>query len=298
MSNEIEVMEAAAAPLAKGTVAPEAKTSKGEKLFDFSVYSGIAGAGVFLATLPITYWAKHGSGQKVHQWMTGALKKKGLSESAAEQIFNTTVLGLAGNAAVIPIKAIENKKAEIVKTLNEQLGDTSGNVSVENEPKQSWGSLIKSRVAAYAAVWLSFQGAVSMFGAKRFGEFEEGFAKKIVCEPLGKPTHINGQETKLFRYGKIAALDSFATVAAATLLYIGSRFFVRGNEEKIDNHPDGAPNEMSATNVQSSALPQPSPPEPSTRKNAASFTEKHKKTSSFVERTAPAETAPHPHSFS
>jgi hypothetical protein len=294
MTDELKTLKQEIVPeQAPGTVPPEKKMSKGERLFDVAIYTGIAGIGVFAASLPLTYWSKYGKGISTYNWAKSFLKKKGVSESAAEQIYNTTVLGLAGNAAVIPIKIIEDRKPEIVTKLNEALGDTTGDMSVENEPKQTWGSLVKSRVAAYAAVWTTFQGAVSMFGAKAFGKFEDDFAKHIVCDPLGKPTHINGQETKLFRYGKIGALDVFATAGAAGLLYVGSRFFAKGNEDKWDNHPDNekesapVPAIAAAPNTEAASIVQ------STNDKASHFTDKHTKPSSYAERATQSQDAGH-----
>lgn len=107
-------------------------------------------------------------------------------------------------------------------------------------------SLIKSRVAAYATVFVSLQGAVKIFGDDRFKKFEEDFAEHVVCRPLNLPTHTPGlprsaaTETRAFRYGKIGALDVFATAAATILLYAGSRFFAKKNEH-WHVPPDGTP---------------------------------------------------------
>ncbi len=216
--------------------AKKTSTSKGEKLFDLVTYGGIAFAGVFVATLPWTYWSKHGGGKKFHDWVNKSLTKQGASEAVAEQTFNTLILGSLGNAAVVPVKIMENYKPQIVDKFNDMLGDKSHDASVGEDPKQTWMSLIKSRVAAYTAVFVSLQGAVKIFGHKKFSEFEEKFAEHIVCKPLGKPTHTPGMakiaanETKAFRYGKIGALDVFATAAATVLLYAGSRFFAKENE--------------------------------------------------------------------
>jgi len=217
--------------------AEKTSVSKGERLFDWLTYGGIGFAGVFIANIPFTHWAKYGGGRSCYQWMTEALKNKGISDHVAEQAFNTTVLGILGNAAIVPIKMLENKKPELVERFNKMLGDKSADASVEADPKQSWGSLIASRIAAYAAVLASFEGALAIWGGDRFKKFEADFAKHIVCNPLGWATHMevmeNGQkilqETKAFRYGKIAALDVFATAAATILLYVGTHMFTKKN---------------------------------------------------------------------
>ncbi len=215
--------------------AKKTSTSKGEKLFDWVTYGGIAFAGVFVATLPWTYFTKYGSGKKFHDWMTTALKKKGVSKHVAEQTFNTAILGSLGNAAIIPVKVMENYKPELVEKFNAMLGDKSHDASVDQDPKQTWTSLIAGRVAAYTAVFVSLQGAVAIWGGDKFQKFEEKFAEQV-CKVIKKPTHTPGlaktvaNETKAFRYGKIGALDVFATAAATILLYSGSRFFAKKNE--------------------------------------------------------------------
>ena len=81
----------------------------------------------------------------------------------------------------------------------------------------------------------SFSAVALLFGKNTFSAFKDKFATHIVCKPLGKPTHFPGMaktvenETRLFRYGRIAAIDVFATAAASTILYIGSHFFAKNN---------------------------------------------------------------------
>lgn len=116
-------------PLHKAAQKP--KTSRGEKLFDWITYGGIAFLGVFVATIPWTYWTKHGGGRKLHDWMTRGLKKQGFSDSTAEQTFNTIVLGSLGNAAIVPVKIMENYKPELVDTFNDMLGDKTHAASVD-----------------------------------------------------------------------------------------------------------------------------------------------------------------------
>jgi len=208
--------------------------SRGEKLFDWLTYGGIAGAAVFIGTMPLTFWTKYGAGSKFHAWLTGSLTKQGMSEHAAEMIFNSTVLGALGHAAIVPVKFLEDRKPECVEKLNRLLGEKDDIETVKEEPKQSWGSLVKSRVLAVAAAWVGFQGASTLFGKEKFKHFEDKFAEHVVCKPFGKATHIAGQETRWFRYGKVAAIDVFATTAAATILYVGSRIFAKKKEEKSE----------------------------------------------------------------
>ena len=210
-------------------------TSKGEKLFDWLTYGGIGFLGVFAAGIPVGYWAKYGGGAKAFASSIKALEKTGMSAKSAEDIMITNVLMQPGNAALIPIKILENHKPALVEKLNTMMGDKSGDASIDQEPEQTWGSLIKSRLTAWVAVFAGFRGAAMIIGGEKFGEFEDAFSKHVICAPFGKPTHTPGMaqvvenETKLFRAGKIAALDVFATAAATSILYVGSRFFAKNN---------------------------------------------------------------------
>lgn len=209
--------------------AKKTSSSKGERLFDWLTYGGIAGIGAFAMTIPTTYWAKYGGGAAMFKKMAAKLTRNGISSHAAEDIVMTTALMQGGNLAIPPVKLMENYKPQIVEKFNQMLGDKSGEASVEMDPQQTWGSLIKSRITAWLAVYAGFRGGAALFGGDKLSAFETSFAENVICGPLGKPTHIAGQETKLFRYGKIAALDLFATAAAASLLYLTSRFFAKRN---------------------------------------------------------------------
>jgi len=236
------------------------ETSKGERLFDWMAYGGFAGVVTFLLSIPLGYWSRYSkSGIEATRWGARHLKKVGLSRHTAEDAAVTTGLMQGGNLMVIPVKIMEDQKPQLVSKFNRYLGDTTGALSVEDEPKQSWTSLIKSRLLAWTTVFVSLRAAASMIGKDNFNAFEEKFSEHLVCGPLKHPTHIAGRETRLFRVGKIAAIDVFATAAAATLLYIGSRFFAQGSEKW--RRGNGKPEEPEKAEEPASAAPPETPPE-------------------------------------
>ncbi|MDX1974230.1 MAG: hypothetical protein SFT92_00995 [Rickettsiales bacterium] len=194
----------------------DAAVSRREKIFNWLTYGGIAGLGTFLVTIPTTYWAKYGGGANLFKAAAKELERTGFHPETAEQIVTTTALMQGGNITLFPVKFMEDHKAEII-----------GKDPAKEQNKQDWTSLIKARLVAWGAVFASFKGVAKLIGGDKLTAFEEKFAKHVVCDPLGKATHIAGAETKLYRYGKIAALDVFATVAASTLLYMGSRLFAK-----------------------------------------------------------------------
>lgn len=205
--------------------------SRGEKIFDWLTYGGIAGVAVFIATIPTTYWAKYGGGSKYFKAFSNGLQKLGMSSRSAEDAALTTGLGIGGTLMLLPVKLAEDNKIAAIEKIDKIMGDSTNVAELENEDKQSWGSIIKARAVAWLTVFSSFKIAGMTLGDK-LGHFEEAVGKKT-CAMLGKPTHIAGQETKAFRYGKIAALDVFATTAASILLFVGTRFFAKKKKEMV-----------------------------------------------------------------
>lgn len=152
-----------------------------------------------------------------------------------------------------------------------QSQDPVSRETVIESPKQTWGSLLLGRLTAWGAVFVSFKLAGSLTSflghPNAMANFESWFAKDVVCKPMGKPTHIHGVETKLYRYGKIAALDIFATAAASSILLAGSRFFAkqtpeaeqaltRSNDQEIQ-HDASSPSSVTQMRVYEERLSQP-----------------------------------------
>lgn len=200
------------------------KISRGERIFDWLVYGGLAGLGTYIVSIPIGYWVKYGKGAEFNKNAAKKLTSFGFSQNTAEKTMDTTMLMHGGNIMLLPIKYAEDNKESIVTTINDMIGEKTDHIALHDEDKQSWGSIIKARIVAWCAVFAGFKGAASILGEEKFGRFEESFSKKA-CALLGKPTHINGKETTAFRMGKIGALDTYATIAASSLLYIGTRLF-------------------------------------------------------------------------
>lgn len=213
--------------------------SWGEKFFNLGVYGGIQGVGVFLATIPITYFIKYGKGpitgkfRDGYKWLVSQLKRTGLSAGNSEHVVMTLALMQGGNLGLIPVKLAENHKPEIVGRLNEILGEKNDSEAVRKEPDQTWGSLIKSRLVAFGLVLGSFW-TVEMLADKRLKQFKNFFARGVTTLS-GKASFTN------FRIGKIAALDIFATAAATTLLFIASRFFAVADKAEPEKAPTPPP---------------------------------------------------------
>ncbi len=266
--------------------------SVGERVFDFTVYGLMNWVGTFVITVPIAWGMQYSKAasplfnkaaskleggmpwllRKV-DWVLSPIRKvppaakmADRAQGAASNFLMTCTTMQGGNIMLIPIKWAENRKIKAVAAINRMVGDTTDPSTVEAVPKQTWGSLIKGRLTAFAVVWLTFTGA-SMAIPKTFGAFAEefghAFAKwfkgksygpnlpaglleeqavlratatgekalsrlKAVSETIAK------HETWQFQMGKIASWDTIATTAAVILLYAGSKFFARKNDEKTE----------------------------------------------------------------
>lgn len=224
-------------------VQPARAKSKGEHLFDRVVYGGFAWVGTFIVTLKAAFSIKYG------RWKGGydsaVVKTEGLlkrvmpsiaGRKAAEQFVQTGALMQGGNLMLLPIGIAEHYKVPIVNGLNRMLGDTTPAEQIEERPQQTWWSLIEGRLVAFAVIFSTLFGASALL-SKTFATFTEEFGErthKVVQWVKGK-TPLAGEAvkgSKSYRYGELAALDIFATTAAATLLYVVGHFFARKQEEK------------------------------------------------------------------
>ncbi len=212
------------------------RSSKGDKLFDGLVDGLLNYTGTFVLTLGIARALKHGWGAAMVEKGTkklGNFLGRFNLEKHAETAVTTSILMPGGSLMLIPLHYLEGKRQQIVGYFNRQLGDTTDPSQLIEPPKQTWGSLIKGRLVAWMVVFGSLTGLSSLVGGARFAELEENFAKNLVCKPLGKATHTPlGAETEVFQYGKLAAVDVFATAASTALLYVSSRFFAKKRDEK------------------------------------------------------------------
>jgi|GEM_PF-3306757 len=150
----------------------EPTQSKGEKVFNWSVYSGLnywVNLGISIVVADIF---TAGKGRKPLDWMIGKTAK-GIASTkvmSLEKAHHNSRVGLetltlltGGWALLVPMKWLEDRKRPIVHWLNEKMGvdqtapdghkQTAEEIYIkEEQPKQSWGNVIKRRLIASAAV--------------------------------------------------------------------------------------------------------------------------------------------------
>lgn len=212
---------------------PAPRRSKGEKLFNWLVYGGLGGVATFLLTLYPAYKMRYKGGEA---WIGRHLERLGIHGKIANQVATATSLSLGGHIMLLPIAYAEAHHTQIVDGLNKMTLDPTPVEAIKVKPKPTLSSIISGRLVAWAAVVSGFIAAIEFF-PKSLSTFENEFAERF-CRVIRKPMHVAGEETKAFRYGKIAALDVFATACAATLLYIGSHFFARKKLERAQHQAE------------------------------------------------------------
>lgn len=205
------------------------------------------------------------------EWLLKPLTKIGKKGGKLNEI-GTVVAGAGastmvtfhgGNAFAPFMKWFDNSKTRIVGFFNRKFGkdgeEEIAQRKLETESRQSWGDVIKGRFAAWAIVFVSFvsggilAGKDKQTGMYRFDKFEEGFGRKLagftkggkeiaklsVSEVPKLPEHMASNIT--YRFGKILALDIYATTAAIAIWNIISAFSAKKRGKKETEKPGAMP---------------------------------------------------------
>lgn len=276
------------------------QSSRGERLFDWLTYGGIAGVGTFLLTVKIAYDQKYGGGdKKLYHKMTNGLRSIGFSPKVAKDVVETTNLMHGGNLMVLPVAGLEYFKKPIVRGINAVLNEPP-DASVQEGPQQTFWSLLKGRMVAWSVVFASMFTASEVIGPQmknlehRVGSAYAGFKDMPIHEgSMSREAFATLEEsakeaigTKPYRLGRIAALDVFATAAAAALLYIGSHFFAKKAEQKRESKIEHAP----ADSKESGAVHRPTRPVREAETSLPAVAERPQANVHAIEHHAPVHT--------
>lgn len=197
----------------------------------------------------------------------------------------TMILSHGGNFFAPLIKWLENGKENIANFYNKRWGK-EGEVEIAHErlkdnPYQTWPDVLKGRIIAWSTVFAAMVGAFTIIGKdKKTGmywleKYEEYFSRKMagfvktgkeiaatpVANKLTEPQKAHG----LYRFGKVLALDLYATTAAIIIWNVFSRKSAKKRHEKhlalraedIDTHhvtpPAAQPEEETKPSVETPA---------------------------------------------
>lgn len=161
-----------AAPKQEAAPLPKQEMSKGERWYNWIVYSGINYWVNLVSSVAMADVLIFGKGRKPMDWAIGKVAK-GLEASGMMKLksayhnskttLETLTLLSGGTLLLVPMKILEDHKRSVVHWLNDKLGvdqtapdghkQTPDEIFIECEqPKQSWWTAIKRRVYAIATV--------------------------------------------------------------------------------------------------------------------------------------------------
>ena len=231
-----------------------------ERFFDKAVYGGISYFAQAAAGIGLAYWLKHGSGQpyfeKMGKWLGPKLFKniaenKGVEAAAKEgaTVLTVSTMIAVGTAFLIPVKMLEKHKAKIVRGMHERAHEGKDLTpeekafhekclqDLENEPKQTWGSLLEGRIASLAGVY----ALMFAIGNKNNQAMQDGATKAIMggFEKIGA-TKLAKNQT-LSRTINIGFLDVFYSAVSASGLYIYSHWIRPPKKEKLGHTHEPIP---------------------------------------------------------
>lgn len=233
-----------------------------ERLFDKAVYGGISYAAQAFTGILLSYWIAHGGGKPHFDKMAGWLgpnfiskisKKTG--QAAVDETRGWIVVSamiMVGNAFLLPVKWLENRKPQIVRGINDRLNErrhARGEViseeehadqqtrlaQMEKEPKQTWWSLGSGRAfglaAVYGVLWAVAQKK-NMRG-ENLNALGENFSVKAVQDTLDAAGLKSLAKSKpVENYTRIAFYDIFYSMVSAGGLYVYSHFIRPPTESK------------------------------------------------------------------
>ena len=245
------------------------KKTTGEKYYGRLKF--MTGEGFILAlTAVFAYIANHGKSsymgvpnglQKLQNWIKNDLTVKKIpmqkmgrvGQLLAGSFASMIVTSWGGNFFAPVMKGFESVKHSLVDHFNQHYGKPgeleAGRERLSKEPKQTWGDVIKGRIASYGIVWAAFFSAMLLSGQKdgveRFDRYEDWFGKKlagftkdggkIANTPILERLHNPKATNKAYKFGRILALDIFATTAALVVWNIMNKFMAKKRTGTEDN---------------------------------------------------------------
>lgn len=172
-------------------------------------------------------------------------------------IASTFLISHGGNAFAPFIRWLENSKESISQFFNRHIGKPGefekAHERLKDEPKQSWGDTVKSRIYTFFAGFVAATGTdalINKFAGKHksgyhyltayeegFGRWLAGFTKKgkelnIHKTPITQPLSEAQEALKTYRFGRLVALDLYITTATLILWTAISRSMARSRHRK------------------------------------------------------------------
>lgn len=218
------------------------RRTTGLKLFDILLYPVLNNVVVFGTSVVATYLTSRGN----HQggWIGKQLYERG----AATERFYAKTFGMKPESAEMAkivtwsfgdglflspiVKVFEDRREKIGKWIDDKLGTTPQDLSVyDAEPKQTWGSVIKGRIAAGAVVLpTAIVFDKTGINSKLFDKRGQQLGKWIESKPNLAAKF--GKNTDIHEVARISIFEAVYTFICTGALYFFSRAFARRHDEK------------------------------------------------------------------
>ena len=191
-------------------------------------------------------------------------------------LVSTMILSHGGNFFAPFIRWLENDREKISNAYNKQFG-TPEEVEITHErlkdiPKQNWMDVAKGRAMAWGTVFGAMVTAYTVAGKeKKSGRYwldiyEDAFARKfagltaagkeIAATPVAKALTEAQQANNHYRFGKVLALDLYATSAGIVIWNMFSRKSAKSRTLHDDIVAEGPkPEEFTITALEKNPKP-------------------------------------------
>lgn len=215
--------------------------TKGMWLFDTLLYPGLTNAAVFAISVLATYATTHGAkgnmmrqrGDATRAWMQ---KKFNVGANTAKETVMITFSFLDGCVMAPVVKWFEDHRMGVVKRFDRWMGNTPQDPDVyDKEPKQSWGSVLGGRTAAFALVVPTAKlMSIKTDGATSFNDrlFAQP-GKKAGAALLQKFPGLQKALPKINIPGlmEVCFMEGFYTAICTAGLYLSSRFLANRHNQ-------------------------------------------------------------------
>lgn len=224
----------------------------GNKVFDLTVWPSIQWFGVWVMSLVVADRAKNKTGianqwfEKATSWVTTELKKFGTDNENPRKIFGRQTsykedwakglvlifaLSLGGSMLVPVTKFLEDRRQRIASWIDKHFGKNALEEDLARpEPKQTWGSMLKGRLAALTTVY----GAFLLVGPSTMDAIQKRFGKNVTDEVMkAGPIAKRFSEKRVGQLAELAVFDLFFTAITASFHYLVSRITASKKQEKL-----------------------------------------------------------------
>lgn len=215
--------------------AEHVKPSFGERRFNWLTY-GAWNHGVNLVLSTVIAYAFKGS-----KWNTETvnwMKKYVKQESTAELLAGITVLSTGGHLTALGVKPLEDRKKEIVRSINEKHSPQEVDAPLADDRKQTWLSVIGARIFTLGFAIISFSGIKGLLGNNAEGTphieaFQDKIGRKFAKHSKAAMLAEDVTKTGAYKLGNILSLEVIIVTVMSSLFYFTSKLLAKKEPELL-----------------------------------------------------------------